>query len=258
VRWVGVDGFKNQWFAVVIDDEGSWDCRVFPDIPHLWEEWRAASLILIDIPIGLPEGAGERRCDREARRHLGKRRSSVFRAPCRAVLRARTYQQARLMSLAKTGKSISSQTWGIVPKIGEIDNFLQESAQARKKIREIHPEVCFWALNGAPMQHYKKTPEGPRERLRVLRRFFNPADAVLKWAKDNRVPTDDVLDALAAAVTASLGKRALRTLPETPDLDSKGLPMEIVYCPAPPKRSAGDGLVQGHMGGYPRQWRNEI
>jgi predicted RNase H-like nuclease len=44
----------------------------------------------IDIPIGLT-ASGPRSCDLEARRLLGPRRSSVFPAPAREVLRAWSY-----------------------------------------------------------------------------------------------------------------------------------------------------------------------
>lgn len=43
------------------------------------------------------------------------------------------------------------------------------------------------------------------------------------------VADDDILDAMAAAITASTDPAALRTLPEHPTMDSRGLPMEMVY-----------------------------
>ena len=46
---------------------------------------------------------------------------------------------------------------------------------------------------------------------------------------------DDILDALAAAITAKIGdKGGYKTLPENPPKDSKGLTMEMVYA-IPPK-----------------------
>ena len=48
----------------------------------------------------------------------------------------------------------------------------------------------------------------------------------------NRVAKDDILDALAAAVTgwlAGSGRGKLATLPSEPPKDAKGLPMEMVY-----------------------------
>ena len=41
---------------------------------------------------------------------------------------------------------------------------------------------------------------------------------------------DDVIDALAGAVTGLVGVTRLRTLPETPERDARNLRMEIVYA----------------------------
>src|SRR5262249_23282406 len=46
------------------------------------------------------------------------------------------------------------------------------------------------------------------------------------------VARDDILDALVALVTATL---ELRTLPEVAEVDTEGLPMEIVYSPGETK-----------------------
>ena len=43
------------------------------------------------------------------------------------------------------------------------------------------------------------------------------------------VARDDVVDAMAAAVTAAAGDAALRTLPTRPPRDTCGLPMEMLY-----------------------------
>ena len=43
------------------------------------------------------------------------------------------------------------------------------------------------------------------------------------------VAKDDIVDAMAAAVTACCPDN-LRTLPADPERDAKGLPMEMVYC----------------------------
>ena len=48
-----------------------------------------------------------------------------------------------------------------LPKIREVDSLLRESAKARRAVREVHPEICFWALaGGRPMRHSKKTERG--------------------------------------------------------------------------------------------------
>ena len=116
-----------------------------------------------------------------------------------------------------------------------IDEFLSNNKVAVSKIREIHPEVCFYGLNGGqPMEYSKKMVDGFNERINVLRRVFPATDAVVDYARHNfrrnRVAKDDILDALVAAVTASREKQGLLTIPEIPEIDSKGLPMEMLYC----------------------------
>jgi predicted RNase H-like nuclease len=123
VYFVGVDGCKGQcWLAVIFGAEGRAEARVFSDIFALWRECKAASLILIDIPIGLRDGGAlERRCDKEARKRLGpKRGASVFPVPCRAARKADGYEEASEMEWevlrrtrnASAGKGKSSRFGG--------------------------------------------------------------------------------------------------------------------------------------------------
>ena len=125
-------------------------------------------ILLIDIPIGLRnEGTEARRCDVAARQVLGQPlSSSVFSPPARPVLDCETREEASEVNYALTERRISAQTWGISSKIHEVDQFLRITPEARDKIREIHPEVLFWALNGrVSMSHNKKRLEGFVERL---------------------------------------------------------------------------------------------
>lgn len=234
--YVGADGCKEGWFAVKLDEGSGWSVSVFKTIDGLWRTYRHAKLLLIDIPIGLRDsGNGKRTCDIEARRLLGREwRSSVFPVPCRAAVYADNYQKASKFNYRITGKKLSKQTWGITPKIRKVDELLRREKPARSCIREIHPEVCFWALNGKePLMHSKNEQDGYSERLEILRRIFPYTDAVVKCAQDacinSKVAEDDILDALVAAITASEEKQGLLTIPEKPEYDSKGLPMEMVY-----------------------------
>lgn len=162
--------------------------------------------------------------------------NSVFPAPARAVLDASDYEAAKRRSREVTGgKAVSKQTFAIVPKIREVDALLHCDAKARRLVREIHPEVCFWALNGCkPMKHDKKDEAGFRERLDVLERIRPTAgreiDESLKRFKRKEVARDDAVDAMVAAVTAAHDEAVLRTLPPCPPQDSAGLPMEMVYA----------------------------
>ena len=85
------------------------------------------------------------------------------------------------------------------------------------------------------MQDSKKTPEGFRERLDLLSSIDGVAAAIYKRAMHDHgraVEKDDVLDAIAAAFTAlprHENLNSLRTLPNEPERDVHGLPMEMVY-----------------------------
>ena len=129
-------------------------------------------------------------------------------------------------------KRLTNSPFAIAPKIAEVDKVLRDrGASAAPPVREVHPEVCFWALHdGQPMRFRKKTREGRSERFRVLQEI-NPQtqgiyDSALKRCLRKQVARDDILDALAAAVTAKLGLGCpddfqLRTLPECPPTDGR-------------------------------------
>lgn len=235
MSYIGVDGSKDKWICVEITMGELPDIKILNTVEDIWDNYNNDEIILIDIPIGLREsGTQERFCDKEARRLLGwPRRCSVFRAPCRAVLDARDYNEARSISKEKIEKSLSIQTWSIKDKIKQVDDFLSGNSYARLKIREIHPELCLWALNGGrPMRFSKKTLEGLHERKQVLCRAYSQASEVINLATNKykqKVALNDVIDALAAAVTAFLGKGRLLSIPENPEIDSNGLRMEMAY-----------------------------
>lgn len=235
--YIGADACKKGWFAVMLGEGNNWQLDIFPNISSLWNQCKQARLILIDIPIGLRESnSNERACDIEARKLLGRKRgSSVFPVPCRDAIYA-DIKQASEINKRMTGRRLSQQVYGIIPKIKQVDQLLTANATAKRHIREIHPEVCFWALNsGKPMKYSKKKEEGLLERKEVLLSVYPYSEDILTFAERKylrkEVAGDDMLDALVAAVTASLGRRGLLTLPKNPEVDSEGLPMEMVYCP---------------------------
>ena len=159
----------------------------------------------MDVPIGLLDAyeIGGRECDRKARRDLEQRGSSVFVPPVRAVLSARTYEEACAVSRASSrhDKALSKQTWGIVPKIKEADDLLRLKPDLRPILREVHPEVCFGELAGKPMEFAKSKSEGRAERRKALVRDFD-VEAILAQARHERLSVVDTLDALVACWSA--------------------------------------------------------
>ncbi len=88
----GVDGFRGRWIAALDPGKGNTKLELIESFQTILGR-EDLSLIVIDVPIGLLH-AGERECDRAARKLIGKRRSSVFPAPIRAMLDAETYEEA--------------------------------------------------------------------------------------------------------------------------------------------------------------------
>ncbi len=232
---IGVDGCPAGWFFVALEPSGRSRWGIVRTLADLVGETSEPARVFVDIPIGLLDGPGPRECDPIARRALGSRRaSSVFPAPARPVLDAVDYEDAKRLSRRATDKALSRQAFAILPKCREVDRLLRGDAKARRIVREIHPEVCFWAFGGRrPMEHNKKTEEGFRERIELLKRIRPAAkqevEEMLRQFRRREVARDDAVDALAAALTASAPAAALRTLPPQPRVDRAGLRMEMVY-----------------------------
>ncbi|MCH8064863.1 MAG: DUF429 domain-containing protein [Chloroflexi bacterium] len=225
----GVDGCKGGWLLVRADATGQLrieDVSIISTFRELIAATAECAAIAVDIPIGLPTNE-PRAADGEARKAIGPRRSSVFPAPMRAVLAASTYDQACVLSLAACGKKLSKQAFAILPKIREADEAMTPAVQER--VREVHPEVSFWALNDhQPLEHAKLKPDGAAERLRLLTPAYRDDLASVNLARGAK--RDDLYDACAAAWTAGrIAYGTARRLPAEPPLDSHGLRMEIVY-----------------------------
>ncbi len=227
----GVDGCRAGWIAVFKDlDAGNVFWKVFPTFVQLASRTPVPQIIAVDIPIGLPD-RGPRDCDLEARKKLGRRGCSVFPAPIRHVLGAKSYKEACQKRYGIEEKKMSCQAWGIVPKVREVDTLLLENPGFRSRIREVHPEVSFFHMNRqSPVPDSKKSVAGHAQRLNLLLpnlgTFVNSA---LLARKQLGCANDDILDAFAALWTAEriMGGTASR-IPHLPKVDSFGLSMEIV------------------------------
>jgi len=235
-KYIGVDGCKAGWFYVGINSQDECDFGVFKTLGDLWQANKEDTLILVDIPIGLPsKNNPSRECDALARKQLSPlRHSSVFTPPGRKTLSTKSYTEACRVNESTLGKKLAIMAWNITGKIREADKLLLEIPEARHRLRESHPEVCFCMLNGGnPMKFYKKKPQGQKERLEILQGLFDKSRVVFKASQDRflrkEVAEDDIVDATALAVTGYLSAGDLETLPEIPKRDERGLPMEMVY-----------------------------
>ncbi len=243
--YFGVDGCSAGWVAVQFDEDSYKDTYLYENIDELWlAHGDEAEQILIDVPIGLRENSNAKRpCDDAARKKLSpNRHSSVFSVPVRAAVHGESYEDAKETQEKRTDGSLGVQSWAIADKIAELDSFLREiEPDAVGTIREAHPEVCFWALNGESATEYSKTGQPAAafwERIGILEDID---DTIVDDVRDAAtglnadIGNDDVIDAFALALTASPKTRPLQTLPDEWPEGDRGdptgeLPMEMVYA----------------------------
>jgi predicted RNase H-like nuclease len=235
--WVaGIDGCRAGWVVVLIEPHDTspaqpLDVRLCPTFEAVLRLQPTPTVMAIDMPIGLLETPrpGGRTCDQQARRLLGRRASSVFSPPCRAILEATQYAQVR-------GYGMSRQAFGILPKVRAVDQVMTPGLQ--NLVYEAHPELAFMALAGHPMQHNKKTPAGRQERLHALTRdpiislraSPQALQNALRTFARTQVAFDDLLDAYVLTWSAyRIASGQAGCLPPQPPLDQRGLRMEIWY-----------------------------
>lgn len=113
---IGLDGAGAGWFGVWHDGGGLvW--RRFDGAHQVLVEHAGMTVIAVDIPIGLSE-RDPRPSDRCAHAFVGGRRaSSVFSAPVRAVLSAATRREASETHRRIDGRGVAAQAFGLFPKI---------------------------------------------------------------------------------------------------------------------------------------------
>lgn len=140
-RVAGIDGCRGGWCLALGEarSEGiKVRCEVFPTFAETVAAASGASDIAVDIPIGLTERE-PRECDLLARKALGPRWMCVFPAPPRPVLAATSYAEANRLHRRLTGRGLSRQAFGIMPKIAEVDRYLRSQPGGRDRVWEVHP-----------------------------------------------------------------------------------------------------------------------
>lgn len=175
---------------------------------------RGLLVVAVDIPVGLP-GAGGRTADREGRCLLKpKRASCVFPAPALCIVDVEDYDRAKRLSYDATGKRPTQQAHALLRKIREVRHAVNDPNSfyrcgssidlAPTWAVEVHPEVSFAKLAGAPIPVSKHEQAGVARRVGLLRAVFpNISEAMTApVAGQPRPGRDDRLDAAAAAWTA--------------------------------------------------------
>lgn len=227
---IGVDGCPGGWIAV------RWGASLTHHLCRSFAEVLAmdADVIAVDMPIGFPQGSG-RDAEREVRSRLGERQSSVFSVPSRAAVMCEDYRAACDANLACSDppRKVSKQIFHIFPKMREVDALMTPELQSR--VREVHPELAFWAMNGEkPLPLPKKVkgrPHGPGLDLRrgLLAAAGFPLAALPEARyRASQMGADDLLDACACAWSARrIATGAAVRFPAAPPRDARGLRMEI-------------------------------
>lgn len=233
-KYAGADGCRGGWVMVTWTGNPAItpEISLIPDFATALAS--TAHTIAVDMPIGLPRLSG-RACERETRARLGNRQSSVFAVPSRPAVMQEDYFASCRVNLENSDppRKVSKQCFMLFPKIREIDSVITPDLQSR--VWEVHPELCFWAMNGGqPVPLAKKiksrpNPDGMALRRELLARNGFPIDRPQypSWPK-SQVAEDDILDACACAWSAARIARGKHIcLPAKPEFDDHGLRMQI-------------------------------
>lgn len=224
---LGVDACSGGWVGVVLDTDlraRVFMARTITELVDLVRGATSVAVVAIDIPIGLPDSTG-RRADAEARRVLVGKSSSVFSTPVRSALEAESYAEGRAANLAATEghTSVSAQAYALREKVLQVDAWVRSRPGVR--VIEVHPEVSFARMAGAPVLARKKDEEGVRARREALAAHGIVAPP---WFRGAGFGEDDLLDACAAAWSAVRHVHGLaESLPATPEVFSDGIAAAI-------------------------------
>jgi predicted RNase H-like nuclease len=249
MRVTGVDACKHGWVAVTLEDPGPVVASVrmhaslagtLDDAPSA-QDPAPARIVGIDMPLGLLN-SGWRDADRLARGLLGPRRSSVFAIPPQPVWNEESYQAANQRCRELTGQGFSIQAWGLRSKLLEANEYVRSCGHP---MYEVHPELAFGAIAGAPLPHSKHTAPGrglrrellaaagiilPVTSSRAVSSAAVSASAPPLTPQARKLPVTDMLDAAAVAWSAwRIATGEAVVIPEQPQCDSQGREITIRY-----------------------------
>jgi predicted RNase H-like nuclease len=199
----GVDACAGRWVAVTLHPSAAGQPSASPTaavvvtatvaVAPTLNGLQLSGVVGIDMPLGLLKD-GWRVADLLARRVLGRRGVTVFAIPPRSVWQQPTYAEANKACRELTGKGLSAQTWGLRGKLLEADAYNRTSPA---RLHEVHPELSFAAIAGAPLAASKHTAAGL-----VIRRELLARAGITLPPKVHGAPENDLLDAAAVAWSA--------------------------------------------------------
>lgn len=218
---LGVDGCRGGWVGAVLRGRAGELVHgsTFAAVVAAAEELGRLAVIGVDMPVGLP-ASGSREADRLARKALGRKGSSVFTTAVREAYLAPSHAEATAINAARTGSGLSVQGWRLGPKVLELDAWVRATG---RQVVEVHPELSFARLAGAPVLAGKRTAEGRERRAELLA-------AQGLWPLRDRhgvarlAAPDDLLDAVAVVWTARRYAEGRATcLPDSPEVVADGV-----------------------------------
>ena len=234
--YIGIDGCREGWVLAALD-RGRLRIEKFCTIEDIMQRYPSADAYLIDMAIGLREKAKDIRPEDDARKLLKGRESTVFPIPCRQAVyvegegKKETEAASKAVNRAILGKSLSKQTLAIIPRIRELDEFLNRHQEYKNILCESHPELCFARLKGEVVLSHKSDIFGIMERTEILSGYveIEDTDMALRLSGKIGCRPDDILDALCLAVTAGIKAHGLcTTVPEMPERDARDILMQMV------------------------------
>ena len=229
-KYIGVDGCKGGWIAT-IQDKGTLRIEKYKSIDELVRANDDYDELLIDMAIGLQSSIDDVRPDNAARALIPGRTSTIFSVPARQAVYADTKKEIREANKKALGKDLPAQAIAIIPKMRELDEFLQDNPIHKNRIKESHPEVCFSRLNGSVVMSRKADHEGIVERVRIIKDYFPniTEEFVFQEAKKFQCNADDIVDSIVLSITANLAVQGKSdVIPEKVQEGATGLRMQMI------------------------------
>jgi predicted RNase H-like nuclease len=196
---------------------------VLPTLAEILDYRPSFTIVALHAPVGSPDEAGGRReADMAARQRLGARRGAVVRAPSKAVLEAKTFEDARAAD-----PTVDIVMWRALAKSAEAINEVQSWRQ--RTVWEVNPELAMMQMNeGEPLEYGRRTQHGRKVRRELLMSKLPGAERVLN-ERPKGVREDKLIDALADLWTARrIRARAITRMAPDATWNDDGVRMDIV------------------------------
>lgn len=146
---------------------------------------------------------------------------------------AEDYEEA----VANNSRGLESHSWGLIPRIQEVNALLDKVENAHETVYESHPEVCFKAYHGDDLPS-KKTDAAFNARKDCLIKngggSFQPVIDLVDQRQTNsswhhRIQSDHVNDVLDAAILAPTVRESSGDYSTLPDGADPTCNSSIVY-----------------------------